>query len=145
MNPNSVLSLIFLNVRIYPFETDDDVICLIYRYWLDPKAPADKKEKATQFWTDHFNGTGSFTPMMLELERTAFNAIITFALALVNGSCRLCKTYNVKGKICIHPSQAHTPEHAVGFNMIKTTEKAGNPLKFPVLGHPELMSLLLID
>jgi len=130
---------------ISPAETDDDVICSIYRYWLDPKAPADKKEKATQFWTDHFNGTGSFAPMMLELERTAFNAGNTFALALVNGSCRLCETCNVKGKICIHPSQARIPEHAVGVNMIKTTEKAGMPIKFPVHGHPELMALLLID
>jgi|GEM_PF-6442933 len=79
-----------------PAETDDDVICSIYRYWLDPNAPADKKEKATQFWRDHFNGTGSFAQMMLELERTAFNAGNTFAIAFINGLCRLCETCNVK-------------------------------------------------
>ncbi|WP_319540279.1 DUF2284 domain-containing protein [uncultured Methanospirillum sp.] len=129
---------------ISPAEADDDVICSIYRYWLDPKAPADKKEKATQFWKDHFNGTGSFAPMMLELERTAFNAGNTFALALVNGSCRLCETCNVNG-LCVHPSQARIPEHAVGVNMVKTAEKAGMSIKFPVQGHPELMALLLID
>lgn len=80
---------------ISPAEADPDVICSIYRYWLDPAAPADKKEQATQFWKDHFNGTGSFAPMMLELERTAFNAGNPFALAFINGSCRLCETCNV--------------------------------------------------
>jgi predicted metal-binding protein len=57
---------------ISPAVADPDVICSIYRYWLDPEAPADKKEQATRFWNDHFNGTGAFAPLMLELERTAF-------------------------------------------------------------------------
>ncbi|MDD1690024.1 MAG: hypothetical protein LUQ66_05140 [Methanoregula sp.] len=29
--------------------------------------------------------------------------------------------------------------------MVKTAEKAGMPIRFPVQGHPELMALLLID
>ena len=45
---------------ISPAQADPDVICSIYRYWLDPEAPADKKEQAAQFWKDHFNGTGAF-------------------------------------------------------------------------------------
>jgi len=130
---------------ISPAEADPDVICSIYKYWLDPAAPADKKEQATQFWKDHFNGTGAFAPMMLELERIAFNAGNPFALAFINGSCRLCETCNVKAGICIHPTQARIPEHAVGVNMVKTAEKAGMPIRFPVQGHPELMALLLID
>jgi predicted metal-binding protein len=130
---------------ISPAEADPDVICSIYKYWLDPEAPADKKEQATQFWKDHFNGTGAFAPMMLELERTAFNAGNPLALAFINGSCRLCETCNVKAGICIHPTQARIPEHAVGVNMVKTAEKAGMPIRFPVQGHPELMALLLID
>jgi predicted metal-binding protein len=130
---------------ISPANADPDVICSIYRYWLDPEAPADKKEKAAQFWKDHFNGTGAFAPMMLELERTAFNTGNPFALAFVNGSCRLCETCNVKSGICVHPTQARIPEHAVGVNMVKTAEKAGMPIRFPVQGHPELMALLLID
>lgn len=130
---------------ISPAEADPDVICSIYKYWLDPAAPADKKEQATQFWKDHFNGTGMFAPAMLELERTAFNAGNPFALAFVNGSCRLCETCNVKAGVCVHPTQARIPEHAVGVNMVKTAEKAGMPIRFPVQGHPELMALLLID
>jgi len=130
---------------ISPARADPDVICSIYKYWLDPEAPADKKEKATQFWKDHFNGTGTFAPMMLELERIAFNAGNPFALAFVNGSCRLCETCNVKAGLCIHPTQARIPEHAVGINMVETARKAGMPIRFPVQGHPELMALLLID
>jgi predicted metal-binding protein len=130
---------------ISPAEAAPDVICSIYKYWLDPAAPTDKKEQATQFWKDHFNGTGAFAPMMLELERTAFNADNPFALAFINGSCRLCETCNVKAGICIHPTQARIPEHAVGVNMVATAKKAGMPIRFPVQGHPELMALLLID
>jgi predicted metal-binding protein len=130
---------------ISPAEADPDVICSIYKYWLDPEAPADKKASAEKFWKDHFNGTGSFAPMMLEMERTAFNAGNPFALAFINGSCRLCETCNVKGGICLHPTQARIPEHAVGVNMVATAEKAGMPIRFPVQGHPELMALLLID
>ncbi|MFZ0005173.1 MAG: DUF2284 domain-containing protein [Methanoregula sp.] len=130
---------------ISPANAEADVICSIYRYWLDPDAPPDKKGAATRFWKDHFNGTGAFAPMMLELERTAFNAGNPFALAFVNGSCRLCEICNVKGGICIHPAQARIPEHAVGVNMVKTAERAEMPIRFPVQGHPELMALLLID
>lgn len=130
---------------ISPASADPDVICSIYKYWLDPAAPADKKEQATKFWKDHFSGTGSFAPMMLELERIAFNAGNPFALAFINGSCRLCESCNVKAGICLHPTQARIPEHAVGVNMVKTADKAGMPIRFPVVGHPELMALLLID
>jgi len=130
---------------ISPAIAEPDVICSIYRYWLDPKAPEDKKQKAEYFWKEHFNGTKDFSPIMLELEREAFNAGYTFALALMNGSCRLCEKCNIKEGICIHPTQARMTEHAVGINMKKTAETAGMPIKFPVSGHPELMALLLID
>ncbi len=130
---------------ISPAKADPDVISSIYRYWLDPEAPADKKEQASQFWQDHFNGSATFAPMMLELERDAFNAGNPFALAFINGSCRLCETCNVKAGVCLHPTQARIPEHAVGVNMVKTAEKAGLPIRFPVQGHPELMALLLLD
>ena len=130
---------------ISPAEAEHDVICSIYKYWLDPAAPADKKAAAEKFWKDHFSGTGSFAPLMLELERRAFNAGNPFALAFINGSCRLCEKCNVAGGICVHPTQARIPEHAVGVNMVATAKKAGMPITFPVEGHPELMALLLID
>jgi predicted metal-binding protein len=130
---------------ISPAVAEPDVICSIYRYWLDPKAPEEKKKRAETFWRDHFSGTQNFSPIMLELERLAFNAGYTFALALMNGSCRLCEKCNVKEGTCLHPTQARMTEHAVGINMKKTAEKAGMPITFPVSGHPELMAILLIE
>jgi predicted metal-binding protein len=34
---------------------DADVMCSLYKYWLDPEAPAEKKEQAETFWNDYFN------------------------------------------------------------------------------------------
>jgi predicted metal-binding protein len=130
---------------ISPAVADPEIICSPYRYWLDPDTPQGKKEGAARFWKEHFQGTGTFAPMMLELERTAFNAGNPFALAFINGSCRLCETCNITKGVCLHPTQARIPEHAVGVNMVKTAEKAGMPIRFPVQGHPELMALLLLD
>jgi predicted metal-binding protein len=59
---------------ISPAEAAPDVICSIYKYWLDPEAPAGKKEQATAFWQDYFTGSKDCAPVMLELEKTAFNA-----------------------------------------------------------------------
>ena len=56
-----------------PATAEPDVICSIYKYWLDPGTPDNLKEKATGFWKDHFDGTGSFAPLMFEIERIAFN------------------------------------------------------------------------
>ncbi|WP_394298159.1 DUF2284 domain-containing protein [Methanosarcina barkeri] len=39
---------------------------------------------------------------MLELEKVAFNEGFKFAVAFVNGSCRLCEKCNVEKGICIH-------------------------------------------
>ena len=128
-----------------PAVADDDVVRSIYRYWLDPAAPKDKKAEATQFWGDYFEYSKSILTIMLELEKAAFNQGNTFALAFVNGSCRLCEKCNVEGGICLHPNMASIPEHAVGINMKKTAEKAGMALKFPIEGHPEPMAILLID
>ncbi|RXE56090.1 metal-binding protein [Methanoculleus taiwanensis] len=126
-------------------EVDPDVVRSIYKYWLDPDSPQEKKEKAEQFWKDYFSGSREILPVMLELEKAAFNAGYTLALALVNGSCRLCETCNVKGGLCVHPTMARMPEHAVGINMKKTAELAGMPITFPCTEHPEPMALLLID
>lgn len=130
---------------VSPASADPELIRSIYRYWLDPDAPSEKKEAATGFWSNYFSGSKNIAPIMLDLEKEAFNAGYPFALAFVNGSCRLCETCNVKSGICVHPTLARIPEHAVGINMVKTAEKAGMPISFPFNGHPEPMALLLID
>ncbi|MDD1729085.1 MAG: DUF2284 domain-containing protein, partial [Methanospirillum sp.] len=102
-------------------------------------------EKAGAFMQEYMDGNTDRMETMLKLEKTAFNAGYTFALALVNGSCRLCKTCNIKEGICLHPTRARIPEHAVGINMKKTAELAGMPIQFPVSGYAEPMALLLVD
>lgn len=128
-----------------PAGASEDVVRSIYKYWLDPAAPGDKKREASKFWADYFEYSKTMHGVMLELEKAAFNRGNTFALALVNGSCRLCEKCNVESGICLHPTQARIPEHAVGINMKKTAAQAGMALKFPVEGHPEPMAVLLID
>ena len=128
-----------------PARTDDDVVKSIYKYWLDPAAPADKKEKASVFWNEYFDYSKEILLTMLELEKAAFNEGYTFAVAFVNGSCRLCEKCNLENGICLHPNMARIPEHAVGINMKKTAQEAGMALKFPIKGNPEPMALLLID
>ena len=128
-----------------PALASDDVVRSIYRYWLDPAAPADKKAEATRFWADYFEYSKLILDAMLQLEKAAFNDGNSFALAFVNGSCRLCEKCNVEAGVCLHPHIARIPEHAVGINMKKTAEIAGMALKFPVDGHPEPMAILLID
>jgi len=128
-----------------PAEADDEVVRSIYKYWLDPAAPKDKKEQASKFWEDYFNYSKNIHMAMLELEKQAFNEGYTFAVAFVNGSCRLCEKCNLEKGICLHPNMARIPEHAVGINMKKTAEAAGMALKFPIKGNPEPMAILLID
>ena len=128
-----------------PAKADEETVCSIYKNWLDPNVETGLKLKAGKFWDEYFDYSNEIHHKMLELEETAFNNGCTMALAFVNGSCRLCKTCNLKEKICIHPSLARLPEHAVGINMEKTAEAAGMELKFPFSGQPEPMTILLID
>jgi predicted metal-binding protein len=128
-----------------PAKADHETVCSIYKNWLDPDVETDLKVKAEKFWDEYFDYSNIIHNKMLELEKVAFNQGYTLALAFVNGSCKLCKSCNLKEKICVHPSLARIPEHAVGINMKKTAKAAGMELKFPFSGQPEPMTLLLID
>jgi len=128
-----------------PAVADKDVAKAPYKTWLDPEEPAAVRDKAAKFWSDYFDYSKIVLSNMLELEKAAFNQGYTFALAFVNGSCRLCEKCNLEEGICRHPSQARIPEHAVGINMKKTADKAGLGIKFPIEGSPDAMALLLID
>jgi predicted metal-binding protein len=128
-----------------PAKADDNLTGSIYRSWLDSNAPKDLKEKADIFWSDYADYNKEIHNIMLELEKAAFNMGYTFALAFVNGPCRLCSVCNTKGEACIYPSMARISEHAVGVNMKKTAKEAGMEIKFPISGHPEPMTILLIE
>jgi predicted metal-binding protein len=128
-----------------PAKAEPDIICSILKYQFDPKAPIEKKEKADAFMKECVGENKRILLTMLELEKIAFNAGNTFAMALTNGSCRLCENCNIKNGVCNHPTMARLSEHAVGINMKKTAEKAGMAIRFPVVGNPTLMAVLLID
>jgi predicted metal-binding protein len=42
--------------------------CSIYKYWLDPDAPKEKKEQADAFWKEYFIDSKNILLIMLELE-----------------------------------------------------------------------------
>lgn len=128
-----------------PATTEPGIICSLQKNMFDRASDPENRKKAEAFMQEYVEGNTGRLLAMLELEKTAFNAGYTLALALVNGSCRLCESCNVKGGVCLHPTMARIPEHAVGINMKKTAEKAGMPIVFPVTGYPEPMALLLID
>jgi len=128
-----------------PAETDPGIICSLQKNMFDPAADPGNRKKAEAFMKEYVDGNTQRLLTMLELEKTAFNAGYALPLALVNGSCRLCESCNLKGGICLHPTMARIPEHAVGINMKKTAEKAGMPITFPVTGFAEPMAILLID
>jgi len=77
---------------------DPDVIRSIYKYWLDPNAPAEKKQMAQAFWDEYFQGSKMIHPIMLELEKTAFNAGYTFDIRLPL-PCRMVRADSVRNAI----------------------------------------------
>ncbi len=128
-----------------PAKAEPDVICSIYRYWLDPDAPAEKKEQADTFWKEYFGESKNILLTMLELEKTAFNAGYTLALALVNGSVPLMRDLQYQ------EWHLHSPFHgqdsgACGWRQYEEDcGKAGMAIQFPISGNPTPMAMLLID
>lgn len=67
-------------------------------------------------------------------EKHAFQSGSRFALGLIGGCCRLCKTCVAadSGRACRHPFQARPSMEAMGIDVQATAEKAGLPFVFPV-------------
>ncbi|HEY3422420.1 MAG TPA: DUF2284 domain-containing protein [Methanocellaceae archaeon] len=83
--------------------------------------------------------------VMLELEKAAFNGGFAFSTAFFCGTCMLCDECNMEKGMCLNPTMARISAEAVGINVIKTAEKAGMAVKFPVEKIPGPMAILLID
>jgi len=126
-------------------QTEEDVGRSLLKHRYDPSASAEMKEKASKFWSDWTKDKKRVHLALLELEKAAFNKGYVFAMGFSTGSCALCEKCNVEAGVCIHPTMARYPEHAVGINMKKTAQKAGMPITFPFPGKPEAISLMLID
>jgi len=113
---------------------------------IDPHAKKESKESAFAFITAFVTEGNRLHRIMLDLEKTAFNAGYPFALATVVGpGCRLCETCNTGGGQCNRPTmKRHCPE-GLGINLVKTTEHAGMPIRFPAPHNPERVAVMLID
>ena len=102
------------------------------------------RDRTKRFWDTWNDDKKQILLAMLELEKAAFNRGYTLAIALAAGSCSLCEKCNVKG-LCLHPSMARYPEHALGVNVKKTLKNAGMTITFPFEKKPEGIGILLID
>lgn len=68
---------------------------------------------------------------LLYLEQQLYNHNESMALSFIGGSCKLCK--NGCGKDgCVNPYLSRTPWEATGCNVIKTLDKIGIKVKFPI-------------
>jgi len=124
----------------------DETIRFSYlRARFDPDASPSQKESVQRFLKDFSPSNRHLNEIMLELERTAFNAGYPFALTTSCGTCGLCETCNTKTCSCNHPTQRRFPPEALGINVVKTTWNAGVPISFPAPPHPERVAILLID
>jgi predicted metal-binding protein len=88
---------------------DPDVICSLYKYWLDPDAPTDKKEQAQKFWNDYFAGSREILPVMLELEKIAFNASYTFYPCVCRGILPALRDLQCEGRNLYPPHPGTDP------------------------------------
>jgi len=57
-----------------PAQSDDDQINSIYKSWLDPDSPEEKKQDNTRFWSEYFAVSPRGLDVMLEWEKLAFNS-----------------------------------------------------------------------
>ena len=128
-----------------PADADADVSRNLLRSQYDSDMSRDIREKASKFWSDWKGDKKRILLAVLELEKAAFNKGYTLAVGFTSGSCGLCEKCNLQAGTCLHATMARIPEHAVGINMKKTTEKAGIPITFPINKKPEPTALLLID
>jgi predicted metal-binding protein len=126
-------------------ETEEEVGKSLLKHRYDPASPPEMKEKASKFWAEWSKDKKRIQMALLELEKAAFNEGYVFAIGFSTGSCALCEKCNVEAGVCVHPTMARYPEHAVGINLKKTTEKAGMPVTFPFAGKPVAILLMLID
>jgi len=126
-------------------EAEEDVGRNLLRNQFDPDVCPEVKERTNKFWNAWAEDKRQFLLRMLELEKAAFNRGYTLAVALMPGSCSLCKSCNIKKGTCVHPSMARYSPHALGIYEKKTLENVGISIQFPFQRNPEGVGILLID
>ena len=126
-------------------EAESGIVHALLRNRSDPTVPQAVKVKTTEFSDALNKESRAIHNTMLEIERQAFQSGYPFAFAFTVDCCDLCRTCNVKGGVCMHPSQLRYSIEAVGINIIKTAESAGLKIRFPCPIPPDRITLLLID
>jgi predicted metal-binding protein len=124
---------------------DENIRSCLLRAQYDPRAEPDQKVNVARFRRELSMDNRRMNEIMLELEKTAFNAGYPFAVTTAFGSCGLCETCNTATGICNHPTRRRFSSEALGINMVRTTQDGGIPIRFPSPNHPEQVAILLID
>lgn len=81
--------------------------------------------------------------ILLKLEKDGFNRENHFTLSFIGGSCKLCSNGCGKNK-CKNPQAARIPLETTGVDVVKTLDKYGYKLKFPVRDQLCRVGLLLV-
>jgi predicted metal-binding protein len=79
---------------------------------------------------------------LLEMERLVLLAGNSTCLSFIGGSCKLCKNGCGKER-CSNPYKARTPVEAIGVNIVKSAQRNGLNIAFPVQSEMVRISLLL--
>lgn len=87
--------------------------------------------------------TNTLHRILLKLEKEAFNRGYYLTTSFIGGSCKLCLECD---ETCKHPESSRIPMEATGINVIRTLEKFGIYLRFPVRKYKKFsrVGLLLV-
>lgn len=125
--------------------TEPEIIHSLLKNRADSTVSRDTKKRIGQFNDEINEESRKFHNIMLEMEGIAFMAGNPFAQAFTVDSCDRCKSCNIKGGICVHPTELRYSIEAAGINIIKTAKNAGMEITFPCPIPPDRITLLLIN
>ncbi len=109
---------------------EEAVVHSILKYLFDPEVQADQRVQTGNVVGQSAEESNDILDSVLYLEKTAFNAGYSFAVAIRAGACRLCKTCTVIKSICRSPTMHGFPRISRKY-LIKTAEHAGMQMWFP--------------
>ena len=88
------------------------------------------------------DSTNHIHKCLLTIEKFLYENNLSNALSFIGGSCKLCKNGCGKEK-CNNPYLARIPLEATGINVVKTFEKKGISVIFPVVTEMKRIGVIL--
>lgn len=79
---------------------------------------------------------------LLMCEKWLYQNNNSTALSFIGGSCKLCKN-GCMAERCANPYESRSPVEALGINVVKSAEKVGIDVRFPVTEQMIRIGLLL--